>query len=44
MAPVNIQNVQKRFGSVNVIHGIDIDIKDGEFVVLVGPSGCGKST
>ncbi len=44
MAPVNIQNVQKRFGSVNVIHGIDIDIGDGEFVVLVGPSGCGKST
>lgn len=44
MAPVNIQNVQKRFGSVNVIHGIDIDIRDGEFVVLVGPSGCGKST
>ena len=44
MAPVNILNVQKRFGSVNVIHGIDIDIKDGEFVVLVGPSGCGKST
>ena len=44
MAPVNIQNVQKRFGSVNVIQGIDIDIGDGEFVVLVGPSGCGKST
>ncbi|MBO9657062.1 MAG: ATP-binding cassette domain-containing protein, partial [Agrobacterium tumefaciens] len=44
MAPVNIQNVQKRFGAVNIIHGIDIDIKDGEFVVLVGPSGCGKST
>ena len=44
MAPVNIQNVQKSFGSVHVIHGIDIDIKDGEFVALVGPSGCGKST
>jgi multiple sugar transport system ATP-binding protein len=44
MAPVNILNVQKRFGAVNIIHGIDIDIKDGEFVVLVGPSGCGKST
>lgn len=37
MAPVNILNVQKRFGAVNIIHGIDIDIKDGEFVVLVGP-------
>jgi multiple sugar transport system ATP-binding protein len=44
MAPVNIQNVQKNFGSVKVIHGIDVEIKDGEFVVLVGPSGCGKST
>ncbi len=42
MAHVNIQNVQKRFGAVNVIHGIDIDIRDGEFVVLVGPSGCGN--
>ncbi len=44
MASVNIQNVQKRFGTVRVIHGIDIDIQDGEFVALVGPSGCGKST
>jgi multiple sugar transport system ATP-binding protein len=44
MAPVNIQNVQKRFGNVNVIHDISVDIADGEFVVLVGPSGCGKST
>jgi multiple sugar transport system ATP-binding protein len=44
MATVNIQNIQKNFGAVKVIHGIDIDITDGEFVVLVGPSGCGKST
>jgi multiple sugar transport system ATP-binding protein len=44
MATVNIQNIQKNFGAVKVIHGIDIDIADGEFVVLVGPSGCGKST
>jgi multiple sugar transport system ATP-binding protein len=44
MAPVNIQNVQKRFGAVKVIHDISVDIRDGEFVVLVGPSGCGKST
>jgi ABC-type sugar transport system ATPase subunit len=36
--------VQKIFGRVPVIHGIDLDIRDGEFVVLVGPSGCGKST
>jgi multiple sugar transport system ATP-binding protein len=44
MATVNIQNIQKNFGSEKVIHGIGIDIADGEFVVLVGPSGCGKST
>ena len=44
MAPVNIQNVQKHFGQVKVIHDVSIDIADGEFVVLVGPSGCGKST
>ncbi|RWX81014.1 sn-glycerol-3-phosphate ABC transporter ATP-binding protein UgpC [Neorhizobium lilium] len=44
MATVNIQNIQKNYGAVKVIHGIDIDISDGEFVALVGPSGCGKST
>ncbi|ENN85296.1 ABC transporter ATP-binding protein Y4oS [Rhizobium freirei PRF 81] len=44
MAPVNIQNIQKRYGQVKVIHDISVDIADGEFVVLVGPSGCGKST
>lgn len=44
MATVNIQNIQKNYGAVKVIHGIDIDIAEGEFVVLVGPSGCGKST
>ena len=44
MATVNIQNIQKNYGAVKVIHGVDIDIADGEFVVLVGPSGCGKST
>ncbi|HEX6959584.1 MAG TPA: sn-glycerol-3-phosphate ABC transporter ATP-binding protein UgpC [Ferrovibrio sp.] len=44
MASVNIEAVRKRYGALEVIHGIDIDIPDGEFVVLVGPSGCGKST
>ena len=44
MATVVIRDVEKAFGSTKVIHGINIDIKDGEFVVLVGPSGCGKST
>jgi phosphate transport system ATP-binding protein len=44
MASVAICDVRKAFGTVEVIHGVDIDIADGEFVVLVGPSGCGKST
>jgi len=44
MATVSFRDVKKRFGSTAVIHGVSIDIDDGEFVVLVGPSGCGKST
>jgi multiple sugar transport system ATP-binding protein len=44
MASVTIRDVRKAFGSTYVIHGVDITIRDGEFVVLVGPSGCGKST
>ncbi len=44
MATVRLQGVAKRYGAVQVIQGIDLDIADGEFVVLVGPSGCGKST
>ena len=44
MAEVTIRGVRKSFGTVEVIHGLDLDIEDGEFVVLVGPSGCGKST
>ena len=44
MASVAIRGVRKAFGSTTVIHGVDISIGDGEFVVLVGPSGCGKST
>ena len=44
MADVGINDIRKAFGEVEVIHGVSIDIKPGEFVVLVGPSGCGKST
>jgi multiple sugar transport system ATP-binding protein len=44
MASVTISGVQKRFGATAVLHGVDIDIADGSFTVLVGPSGCGKST
>ncbi len=44
MAAVDIAGVRKSFGSVPVLRGIDLAIRDGEFVVLVGPSGCGKST
>ncbi len=44
MGTVTIRNVNKSFGAVHVIKGVNIDIEDGEFVILVGPSGCGKST
>lgn len=44
MGNVTIQEVYKSFGALEVIHGISLDIADGEFVILVGPSGCGKST
>ena len=48
MASISLKNIVKRYGTgktaVPVIHGVNIEIKDGEFVVLVGPSGCGKST
>jgi multiple sugar transport system ATP-binding protein len=44
MAVVTIRNLRKSFGTVEVLHGVSIDIDEAEFVVLVGPSGCGKST
>ena len=44
MAGLTLRDVRKSYESAEVIHGIDLDIKDGEFVVFVGPSGCGKST
>ncbi|MGB0696229.1 MAG: ABC transporter ATP-binding protein [Rhodospirillaceae bacterium] len=44
MAGLTIRNVTKAYGDTQVMHGIDLDIEDGEFVVFVGPSGCGKST
>ncbi|BBK44748.1 sn-glycerol-3-phosphate import ATP-binding protein UgpC [Allostella vacuolata] len=44
MAEVSLRGVKKQFGATQVIHGVDCEIEDGEFVVIVGPSGCGKST
>ena len=44
MADLRLESVYKRYDKVETIHGIDLDIKHGEFVVFVGPSGCGKST
>jgi multiple sugar transport system ATP-binding protein len=44
MASVDVRGVHKAYGSTKVIHGVDVPIRDGEFVILVGPSGCGKST
>ena len=44
MAQVTLKNLNKSYGSTQILHGIDLEIQDGEFAVLVGPSGCGKST
>src|SRR5688500_5062460 len=44
MAEVSLRGIRKSYGALEVVHGVDLDIKSGEFVVFVGPSGCGKST
>jgi sn-glycerol 3-phosphate transport system ATP-binding protein len=44
MAKVQLRDVRKSYGTMEVIHGVTIDVADGEFIVIVGPSGCGKST
>ena len=44
MAEVTLNKVVKRYGDVQVVHGVDLKVEDGEFCVFVGPSGCGKST
>ena len=44
MSGVTLKNAIKRYGDVEVIHGVDLEIENGEFCVFVGPSGCGKST
>ncbi len=44
MAEVSIRDVRKAFGATQILHGVNVEVADGEFVILVGPSGCGKST
>ncbi|MCC2690261.1 MAG: ugpC [Rhizobiaceae bacterium] len=44
MADVSLRQVKKSYGNLNILHGIDLDVRSGEFIVFVGPSGCGKST
>lgn len=44
MAKLSVESLWKRFGRTEVLKGIDLQLDDGEFVVLAGPSGCGKST
>ncbi|TPL84849.1 sn-glycerol-3-phosphate ABC transporter ATP-binding protein UgpC [Mesorhizobium sp. B2-3-14] len=44
MATVSLKKLTKRYGNIEIVHGIDLDITDREFIALVGPSGCGKST
>ena len=44
MAKVHLRDVRKNYADLEVIHGVDIEVANGEFIVIVGPSGCGKST
>ena len=44
MVAIRLEGIRKSYGNVDVLKGIDLDIRHGEFVVFVGPSGCGKST
>lgn len=44
MSGVTLEQAVKRYGDTQVVHGVDLQIEDGEFCVFVGPSGCGKST
>ena len=44
MATITLKSVRKSYGKTEVIHGVDLDVADGELIVIVGPSGCGKST
>ncbi|HEY0817998.1 MAG TPA: ABC transporter ATP-binding protein, partial [Rhizobacter sp.] len=44
MATLTLNGLRKSYGEVEMLHGIDLEVKDGEFLVFVGPSGCGKST
>ncbi|HBX43213.1 MAG TPA: sugar ABC transporter ATP-binding protein, partial [Deltaproteobacteria bacterium] len=44
MATVETRNVKKHFGDVKAVDGVDLSVKEGEFLVFLGPSGCGKTT
>ena len=44
MANLKLKDIKKSYGKTEVVHGLDLEVLDGEFCVLVGPSGCGKST
>ncbi|HCV71170.1 MAG TPA: glycerol-3-phosphate ABC transporter ATP-binding protein, partial [Agrobacterium sp.] len=44
MASISLKKLNKSYGALKVVHDIDLDIADKEFIILVGPSGCGKST